>query len=96
MWTEINLYIGSYFILINLITFLVFGIDKYKAIKRRYRISEKMLFMLSIIGGAIGAFLGMFFFRHKTRKWYFKFGIPFILLVQILVFMAGIRLRSLF
>lgn len=84
---KINIYIGSYLIFINVIAFTVFGIDKYKAIKKQYRISEKMLFTIAIAGGTAGAMAGMFFFRHKTRKWYFRFGIPFILVIQILIFM---------
>ena len=74
-----------YFIIINLITFAVFGIDKLKAIKDKWRIPEKVLFLLSVIGGSIGATLGMYIFRHKTKKIAFKFGIPAILTVQIAI-----------
>ena len=57
-----------YLVIINVISFIIYGIDKYKAKKNTYRISEKSLFMLSIMGGMIGSLLGMRFFHHKTRK----------------------------
>ena len=75
----------TYFIIINLITFTVFGIDKLKAVKDKWRIPEKILFLLSIIGGSAGALLGMYTFRHKTKKPAFKFGIPAILIVQLVL-----------
>ena len=57
-----------YLLGINLITFVSYGIDKFKAIKNRYRISEYTLFVLSFFGGGIGAIIGMKVFHHKTRK----------------------------
>lgn len=72
-----------YVALISIITFAVFGIDKLKAVKDKWRIPEKVLFLLSVIGGSVGALLGMYTFRHKTKKPAFKFGIPAILIVQI-------------
>lgn len=72
-----------YLIVINIITFVVFGADKYKAIKKKYRIPEKTLFLLATLGGSAGALAGMLAFRHKTRKWYFRIGIPCILVMQI-------------
>ncbi len=74
-----------YIILINLITFSVFGIDKLKAVKNKWRIPEKILFLFSIIGGSLGGLLGMYTFRHKTQKPAFKFGIPVILILQIVL-----------
>lgn len=74
-----------YLSLINVITFFVFGVDKGKAAKNKWRIPEKVLFLLSIIGGSAGAILGMYTFRHKTKKPAFKFGIPAILAVQVVV-----------
>ncbi len=74
-----------YLILINLITFSVFGIDKLKAVKNKWRIPEKILFLFSIIGGSVGGLLGMYTFRHKTQKPAFKFGIPVILILQIVL-----------
>lgn len=72
-----------YLILINIITFFVFGADKRKARKGRWRVPEAALFFLSAIGGSAGALAGMRVFRHKTRKSAFKFGIPLIFILQI-------------
>ena len=60
----------------------MFGIDKYKAIHQAYRISEKALFMIALIGGAYGAYVAMYLFHHKTRKTMFKFGMPVIVLLE--------------
>jgi len=57
-----------YIVLINLLSFLLFGIDKYLAIKKKRRISEKKLILMMYIGGIIGSLLGMLFFHHKTKK----------------------------
>ena len=77
--------IGMSLLAINILTFVVFGVDKYKAIKKQYRVPEKTLFLLAVMGGSAGALAGMFAFRHKTRKWYFRIGIPCIWAVQILL-----------
>ena len=69
-------------VLINLTAFALFGIDKKRAKKKQWRIPEKTLFLSAILGGSIGALLGMQLFRHKTKHWYFRYGIPFILLLQ--------------
>lgn len=75
---------GLYYLLfINVFTFLVFGIDKYKAIKYKYRVKEKTLFFLCLIGGTFGGILGMKIFRHKTLKPVFKYGIPIIAILEI-------------
>lgn len=71
-----------YWIFINLLTFLVFGIDKYKACAGKYRIRESVLFALSIAGGAAGGLLAMYVCRHKTRKTTFTVGLPLILVLQ--------------
>ena len=71
-----------YLIVINILTFLVFGIDKRKARKGRWRIPEATLIGLSAAGGSIGALLGMRLFRHKTQKRKFTLGIPAILIAQ--------------
>lgn len=73
----------SYFAVMNLIGFALMGIDKYKAKKRAFRIPEATLFIAAIIGGSIGSIIGMYAFRHKTRHWYFVYGMPFILLLQV-------------
>ena len=72
-----------YLIVINILTFLVYGIDKWKAKKDGWRISEATLLMLAVIGGTIGALLGMQVWRHKTMHKKFKYGLPLILLAQI-------------
>ena len=79
-----------YLFLINLITFLTFGLDKWKAKRKEKkasvrRVPEKTLFTLSAFGGSIGALWGMKVFRHKTLHKSFRFGIPAILVLQILI-----------
>ncbi len=69
-------------VLINLIAFAMFGMDKKRAKKGQWRISEKGLFLAALLGGSIGAICGMQLFRHKTRHWYFRIGLPLILLLQ--------------
>jgi uncharacterized membrane protein YsdA (DUF1294 family) len=68
---------------INVLTFFVYGIDKWRAKQGRWRISEATLLMLAIIGGSIGALLGMRIWHHKTMHKKFKYGLPLILLAQI-------------
>ena len=72
-----------YLLVMNILGFLLMGIDKYKAKKRAFRIPEATLFTVALIGGCIGTTLGMFTFRHKTRHWYFLYGMPGILILQI-------------
>lgn len=76
-------YLLIYLALINLVTLIVYGADKRKAKKGKWRVPEKTLFLLAIIGGSVGALAGMYLFHHKTKHWYFKWGIPAILLLQI-------------
>ena len=72
-----------YFIIINLFTFLTFGLDKYFAIKNKNRIRIVFLIFLAIIGGCVGGLLSMFIFNHKTRVDYFIYGLPLIILMQV-------------
>jgi len=72
-----------YLIVINIVTFLVYGIDKWKAKQGCWRISEATLLMFAVTGGSIGALLGMKVWRHKTQHKKFKYGLPLILLAQI-------------
>lgn len=72
-----------YLIIINIVTFLVYGIDKWKTKQGSWRISEATLLMLAVIGGTIGTLLGMQVWRHKTMHLKFKYGLPLILVAQI-------------
>ena len=74
-----------YFVGINLVTFLLYVVDKWKARKGRWRIPEDSLIWLAVAGGSIGALGAMFLFRHKTRHLKFILGIPAILLLQALL-----------
>lgn len=76
--------LGIYTLVINLIAFLTMGLDKQKARKRSFRIPEATLFTIAIIGGSIGSIAGMYVFRHKTRHRYFQFGMPAILILQVI------------
>ena len=78
-------YILLYFLIINLLGFLMMYLDKKKAIKGKWRISEKSLFMVTLLGGGIGTNIGMNLFRHKTKKMRFSIGFPTILIVEILL-----------
>ena len=80
--TNVLLY---YLIVINIVTFLVYGIDKWKAKQGSWRISEATLLILAVIGGSIGALLGMKVWRHKTMHKKFKYGLPLILIIQIIL-----------
>lgn len=72
-----------YFTIVNIAAFISMGLDKSKARNHRWRIPESMLFFFAIIGGSIGSILGMHIFRHKTKHWYFVWGMPLILVVQL-------------
>lgn len=73
----------GYLAAINLVTFVLFGIDKYKARHDKWRVKEAVLLGLSVIGGSVGAWLGMKVWHHKTLHNKFRYGIPLILLAQI-------------
>ena len=77
--------IVTYLIAINLIAFLTMWVDKKKAKKGAWRISEKALFILVILGGGIGGIAGMYTFRHKTQKPLFFIGFPLILILEIII-----------
>lgn len=74
-----------YFVVMNLAGFFSMLIDKRRAIKSKWRIPEKSLFLFAILGGSIGSIAGMQVFRHKTQHWYFKFGMPAILIIQLII-----------
>lgn len=66
----------------NLLGFILMGTDKKRAQKGAWRIPEATLFLVSLLGGAFGATMGMRLFRHKTKHWYFRWGLPAIVLCQ--------------
>ncbi len=82
---NVILLLTAYVVVMNLIGFALMGIDKYKAKKHAFRIPEATLFTIALIGGSIGSIAGMYFFRHKTRHWYFVYGMPAILVLQIIL-----------
>ena len=75
-----------YLIVINILGFLIMGLDKHKAKMAERRIPENTLFMFTILGGGIGTIAGMYVFHHKTKKMKFKVGMPLILILEILIF----------
>ena len=87
--------IAIYLAAINVVTFCLYGIDKRKARRNRWRIPETTLIMLAVLGGSIGAWLGMKAWHHKTQHNKFKYGIPAILLMHcaLAVFVAYLLLR---
>ncbi len=74
-----------YICIMTIIGFLTMYIDKRRAINKKWRISEKTLFVVAIMGGSIGSNLGMMICRHKTKHWYFVIGMPMILILQIIL-----------
>ncbi|MBR2882685.1 MAG: DUF1294 domain-containing protein [Prevotella sp.] len=72
-----------YLLAINIESFFLYGIDKYKAKKNKWRISEATLLMMAVIGGSIGAWVGMRLWHHKTMHKKFKYGIPIIIIMQV-------------
>ena len=82
--------ISIYILIINVITFFMMWFDKHEAKIGDWRVPERTLFLLVLLGGGIGGIAGMYVFRHKTRKWYFKIGFPAILIIQI-VFIIYVR-----
>lgn len=74
-----------YLVVINVVTFFLYGIDKYKARHDKWRVKESTLIWLSVFGGSVGAWLGMKVWHHKTLHNKFKYGIPLILFAQIIV-----------
>ena len=75
--------LSYYLIAVNVLAFVLMGLDKRRAKKNAWRIPERTLFLPVIFGGALGGVAGMRLFRHKTRHWYFKYGFPLLLLLQL-------------
>ena len=78
-------FVALYLTVINLTGFAVMGIDKRKAVRHLWRVRESTLFLIALLGGSVGSILGMRRVRHKTRHWYFVYGMPAILVLQILL-----------
>ena len=78
-----DIIIPAYLIVLNLLAYLLMGLDKAKARRHRWRIPEKALFLSAILGGSIGAIAGMQLFRHKTKHASFRIGMPCILILQL-------------
>ena len=70
---------------VNLLGFCLMGFDKRRARREGWRVRERSFFIVAALGGSLGTILGMYAFRHKTRHWYFKYGLPAILVAQAAV-----------
>ena len=77
------IFIASYLLVVNIVGFLIMGIDKQKARKGAYRISEVKLWLIAVIGGAVGSTIAMYYFRHKTKHNHFKIGFPLLAFLQL-------------
>lgn len=82
---EIHIILTIYLIAINIATFFVYGIDKWKARRSKWRIPESTLLTLAVLGGCIGAFIGMRTWHHKTMHNKFKYGVPLIINLQVVL-----------
>ncbi|MEY8403902.1 DUF1294 domain-containing protein [Oscillospiraceae bacterium 44-34] len=76
--------LGLYLLSVNVTAFALMGVDKRRARRGQWRVPERTLFLPALLGGALGGTLGMRTFRHKTRHWYFRFGFPLLLVLQLL------------
>ena len=81
LWTLL----AGYLLLVNLAGFLLMGLDKRRARRGAWRISEKALVLPAVLGGSLGSIVGMRTFRHKTKHWYFRYGLPALLIGQLAV-----------
>lgn len=98
MWNEnarlffgLHFFVWLYFVVINLLTFILYGVDKSRAIKAKWRIPEKTLLLFAVSGGSVGAVLGMQVFHHKTKRALFRIAVPLILIIQVLVYVMYVR-----
>lgn len=74
-----------YLLIVNIVAIVAYGVDKLKAKKNKWRISENTLLLIALVGGSIGAYLAMKLWRHKTNHKKFKYGIPLIIVFQLVV-----------
>ena len=86
---DARIWLASYLILLNLYTWVQFGIDKWKALNNYWRVPEKVLLVTAAAGGSLGALIGMKMFHHKTKKKKFSVGIPIFLAIHVIV-IAGL------
>lgn len=86
-WRKLNLLriLLLYLLIMNMVGLIVMGVDKSKAKCHAWRIPEKTLFLVSLLGGSIGTWMGMYLFRHKTKHWYFLIGMPMICMLHIVI-----------
>lgn len=82
---SLKVYIVCYLCVINMIGFILMGLDKWKSKHQKWRIAEKTLFLVGVVGGSPGCWLGMYTFRHKTKHWQFVVGMPAIFILQAAV-----------
>lgn len=71
------------FVPVNLVAFALMGVDKQRARTHQWRVPEKTLFLAALLFGGTGGTIGMFFFHHKTKHWYFRYGLPALLVAQL-------------
>lgn len=76
-------YAVAYIVIVNIVAFCLYGIDKNAAIRQKQRIPNRVLLLMAVIGGSLGALAGMYTFRHKTQKWYYTVTVPLLLVIQI-------------
>ena len=78
-------YAVAYIIIVNILAFCLYGVDKSAAVKQKQRIPNRVLLLMAAFGGSLGALAGMYTFRHKTKKWYYTITVPVLLVIQIAV-----------
>ena len=76
----------TYLLVVNVVAFMMYGMDKRKAVRKQWRIPEATLLGVAFIGGSVGALLGMQAFRHKTKHWKFKILVPLFLVIHVAIF----------
>ena len=79
-------YLVYYFVLLNILCFVLFGLDKWFSKNKKRRVRNRTLLGFGFLGGSIGSLFGMYIFRHKTQTWYYVYGIPVIFVIQIIIF----------
>lgn len=80
----VGIVVAVFLLAMNLLNFAEMGIDKRRAKKDKWRVPESRFFLIALLGGSLGGWIGMKVFHHKTLHWYFRFGLPLIFIVQIL------------